>query len=163
MADERRAGPPSEAIKVTVRGMSHIFSQTLAVFVFLPFTACSLSNFVADESIDYNATVEKAVTNDVPVTNILRARDGAPLFFSAWLKYERRSRSIVRAGDSHLARRTGLQTGTVSIAHFKSAPSHETIVRVSILIPSIQSNSMRGYCSVSKRSLSILLRSSSIE
>jgi len=46
-----------------------------------PLAGCSLGNFIANESTDYNNTVE-AATNDMLVTNILRARDNAPLFFS---------------------------------------------------------------------------------
>ncbi len=42
---------------------------------------CSLAPFISKNSIDYNNTVEN-VTNNVLVTNILRARDGAPLYFS---------------------------------------------------------------------------------
>ena len=42
---------------------------------------CSLTSFVSSESIDYNKTVED-VTTSVLVTNILRARDSGPLFFS---------------------------------------------------------------------------------
>jgi hypothetical protein len=42
---------------------------------------CSLGPVIAENTIDYNNTVE-TVTNNVLVTNILRARDGAPLYFS---------------------------------------------------------------------------------
>lgn len=42
---------------------------------------CSLAPFISSNSIDYNNTVEN-VTNNVLVTNILRARDQAPLYFS---------------------------------------------------------------------------------
>ena len=42
---------------------------------------CSLAPVIAENSLDYNTTVE-TVTNSVLVTNILRARDGAPLYFS---------------------------------------------------------------------------------
>lgn len=43
--------------------------------------ACSLAPFVAENSIDYNKTVED-VTLSVLITNVLRAKDSAPLFFS---------------------------------------------------------------------------------
>jgi hypothetical protein len=42
---------------------------------------CSLGPVIAESTLDYNTTVE-TVTNGVLVTNILRARDGAPLYFS---------------------------------------------------------------------------------
>lgn len=42
--------------------------------------ACSLSPFVERNSLDYNGTIEE-VANKSLVTNILRARDGAPLYF----------------------------------------------------------------------------------
>jgi len=42
---------------------------------------CSLAPVIAENTLDYNTTVE-TVTNNVLVTNILRARDNAPLYFS---------------------------------------------------------------------------------
>jgi hypothetical protein len=42
--------------------------------------ACSLSPVVEKNSLDYNGTIEE-VSNKSLVTNILRARDGAPLYF----------------------------------------------------------------------------------
>ena len=42
---------------------------------------CSLAPVIAENTLDYNTTVE-TVTNNVLVTNILRARDYAPLYFS---------------------------------------------------------------------------------
>jgi hypothetical protein len=42
---------------------------------------CSLAPVIAEQSGDYNTTVE-TVTNNILITNILRARDGAPLYFS---------------------------------------------------------------------------------
>jgi hypothetical protein len=42
--------------------------------------ACSLSPVVEKNSVDYNETIEQ-VSNKSLVTNILRARDGAPLYF----------------------------------------------------------------------------------
>jgi len=42
---------------------------------------CSLAPIIAEQSLDYNAAVE-TLTNNVLVINILRARDGAPLYFS---------------------------------------------------------------------------------
>lgn len=42
---------------------------------------CSLGPVIAENTLDYNTTVE-TVTNNVLVTNILRARDQAPLYFS---------------------------------------------------------------------------------
>jgi hypothetical protein len=42
---------------------------------------CSLAPVIAENTLDYNTAVE-TVTNGVLVTNILRARDGAPLYFS---------------------------------------------------------------------------------
>ena len=47
----------------------------------LSLAGCSLTSLVSNESVDYNKTVED-VTTTVLVTNILRARDSAPLFFS---------------------------------------------------------------------------------
>lgn len=49
--------------------------------VLLLLAGCSLGPVIAENTIDYNTTVE-TVTNSVLVTNILRARDGAPLYFS---------------------------------------------------------------------------------
>jgi hypothetical protein len=43
--------------------------------------SCSLSPFISSGTVDYNHTVEYATTS-ILVTNILRASDGAPLFFS---------------------------------------------------------------------------------
>ncbi len=42
---------------------------------------CSLAPVIAESTLNYNTTVE-TVTNGVLVTNILRVRDGAPLYFS---------------------------------------------------------------------------------
>jgi hypothetical protein len=42
---------------------------------------CSLAPVIAENTLDYNTAVE-TVTNSVLVSNILRARDGAPLYFS---------------------------------------------------------------------------------
>ena len=42
---------------------------------------CSLAPVIAENTLDYNTAVE-TVTNGVLVSNILRARDGAPLYFS---------------------------------------------------------------------------------
>jgi hypothetical protein len=42
---------------------------------------CSLSPYVMQSSLDYNEMIEE-LTNSGLVTNILRARDGAPLYFS---------------------------------------------------------------------------------
>jgi hypothetical protein len=42
---------------------------------------CSLAPVIAESTLNYNTTVE-TVTNGVLVTNILRARDSAPLYFS---------------------------------------------------------------------------------
>ena len=42
---------------------------------------CSLAPVIAENTLDYNTTVE-TVTNNVLVTNVLRARDYAPLYFS---------------------------------------------------------------------------------
>jgi hypothetical protein len=53
----------------------------LSVLTAFFIAGCSLAPFIASNSIDYNTTVE-SVTNSVLVTNILRARDGAPLYFS---------------------------------------------------------------------------------
>src|SRR5580658_6561584 len=53
----------------------------LSVIGTLVLAGCSLAPFITKNSIDYNSTVEN-VTNSVLVTNILRARDGAPLYFS---------------------------------------------------------------------------------
>jgi hypothetical protein len=47
----------------------------------LVLAGCSLAPFITEQSIDYNSAVE-TVTNSVLVTNILRARDAAPLYFS---------------------------------------------------------------------------------
>jgi hypothetical protein len=44
-------------------------------------TGCSLASSISRQSMDYNTTVED-VTNDMLVTNVLRGRDQAPLFFS---------------------------------------------------------------------------------
>jgi hypothetical protein len=44
-------------------------------------TSCSLAPVIAEHSVDYNSTVE-AATNIILVTNVLRARDQAPLYFS---------------------------------------------------------------------------------
>lgn len=55
--------------------------RSLAALSLMSVAGCSLANFIADESIDYNSTVE-AATNDMLVTNILRGRDEAPVFFS---------------------------------------------------------------------------------
>ena len=49
--------------------------------VMLLLAGCSLAPVIAESTLDYNTTVE-TVTNGVLVTNILRARDGAPLYFS---------------------------------------------------------------------------------
>ena len=43
--------------------------------------SCSLAPIVAEHSVDYNRTVEET-SNVILVTNILRARDEAPLYFS---------------------------------------------------------------------------------
>ena len=59
------------------RGVS-IFPAAIGAFLL---TACSLAPIITENSVDYNETVEN-VTNSVLVTNILRARDGAPLYFS---------------------------------------------------------------------------------
>ena len=42
---------------------------------------CSLSGTITDHSVAYNATVE-AATDTLLVTNVLRARDRAPLHFT---------------------------------------------------------------------------------
>jgi hypothetical protein len=47
----------------------------------LALVGCSLSSSISTESEDYNHTVED-VTNNILVTNILRAHDGAGLYFS---------------------------------------------------------------------------------
>lgn len=49
--------------------------------ILLSLAACSLSGTMTDHSIAYNATVETA-TDTLLVTNILRARDRAPLHFT---------------------------------------------------------------------------------
>jgi hypothetical protein len=47
----------------------------------LVLAACSLSGTISDHSVAYNATVE-AATDTLLVTNVLRARDQAPLHFT---------------------------------------------------------------------------------
>lgn len=49
--------------------------------IMLLLAGCSLAPVIAESTLDYNTTVE-TVTNGVLVTNILRVRDGAPLYFS---------------------------------------------------------------------------------
>jgi hypothetical protein len=44
-------------------------------------SGCAYGSYISDSSNDYNVTVEDATVNDL-VANILRARDGAPLYFS---------------------------------------------------------------------------------
>jgi hypothetical protein len=56
------------------RGGSRIFPMLLLA-------GCSLAPVIAENTLDYNTAVE-TVTNGVLVSNILRARDGAPLYFS---------------------------------------------------------------------------------
>lgn len=51
------------------------------VMALLLLAGCSLAPVITEQSLDYNTTIE-TVTNSVLVTNILRARDGAPLYFS---------------------------------------------------------------------------------
>src|SRR3712207_779044 len=53
----------------------------VAPLAFLAVTACSLSGTIGRHGIAYNSSLE-ATTNTVLVTNILRARDRAPLHFS---------------------------------------------------------------------------------
>jgi hypothetical protein len=64
-------------------GLRELLLARLLLLVLLAASlgACSLSPFVIQGSIDSNNTVED-VTTTVLVTNILRARDQAPLFFS---------------------------------------------------------------------------------
>jgi len=67
------------------RRISHdscgVHRSGLPVIAMLLLAGCSLAPVIAEQSADYNSTVE-TVTNNVLVTNILRARDGAPLYFS---------------------------------------------------------------------------------
>ena len=51
------------------------------VIAVLLLAGCSLAPVIAENTLDYNTAVE-TVTNSVLVSNILRARDGAPLYFS---------------------------------------------------------------------------------
>ena len=51
------------------------------VIAMLLLAGCSLAPVIAENTLDYNTAVE-TVTNGVLVSNILRARDGAPLYFS---------------------------------------------------------------------------------
>jgi hypothetical protein len=64
-----RAGCVSGAMRSTSLAVSCVLS------------ACSLAPVISSSSIDYNNTVETATTS-ILVTNVLRAHDGAPLFFS---------------------------------------------------------------------------------
>ena len=56
------------------RGGSPIISMLLLA-------GCSLAPVIAENTLDYNTAVE-TVSNSVLVSNVLRARDGAPLYFS---------------------------------------------------------------------------------
>jgi hypothetical protein len=70
--------------RIVRRGGRNEYSSLLnglSVLAAFFIAGCSLAPFIASNSIDYNTTVE-SVTNSVLVTNILRARDGAPLYFS---------------------------------------------------------------------------------
>jgi hypothetical protein len=59
-----------------------LISRRIALILCLAsLVGCSLAPLVASESEDYNDTVE-AVTNSLLVTNILRARDEVPLYFT---------------------------------------------------------------------------------
>jgi hypothetical protein len=59
-----------------------LISRRIALTLCLaPLVGCSLAPLVAHESEDYNETVE-TVTNSLLVTNILRARDEVPLYFT---------------------------------------------------------------------------------
>jgi hypothetical protein len=51
------------------------------IIAMLLLAGCSLAPVIAENTLDYNTAVE-TVTNGVLVSNILRTRDGAPLYFS---------------------------------------------------------------------------------
>ena len=63
------------------RTMFPICRQIALPLCLAPLVGCSLAPFVANESEDYNQTVE-TVTNSLVVVNILRARDEVPLYFT---------------------------------------------------------------------------------
>jgi hypothetical protein len=60
------------------RGLCRGGSPVVAVLLL---AGCSLAPVIAENTLDYNTAVE-TVTNSVLVSNILRAHDGAPLYFS---------------------------------------------------------------------------------
>jgi hypothetical protein len=62
----------------TARGIGRAGSP---IITSLLVAGCSLAPVIAENTLDYNTAVE-TVTNGVLVTNILRARDYAPLYFS---------------------------------------------------------------------------------
>jgi hypothetical protein len=55
--------------------------RLVALLACLSLGACSFASAITRSSIDYNETVED-VTNNMLVVNILRARDGVPLYFT---------------------------------------------------------------------------------
>jgi hypothetical protein len=62
----------------TARGIGRAGSPIITLLLV---AGCSLAPVIAENTLDYNTAVE-TVTNGVLVTNILRARDYAPLYFS---------------------------------------------------------------------------------
>jgi hypothetical protein len=80
--------------------------------VMLLLAGCSLAPVIAESTLNYNTTVE-TVTNGVLVTNILRARDSAPLYFSD-LSHPRRGASQF-AGANHDALRANVSRGRGSL------------------------------------------------
>src|ERR1700722_16805829 len=61
----------------TARGIGRAGSPIITLLLV---AGCSLAPVIAENTLDYNTAVE-TVTNGVLVTNILRARDYAPLYF----------------------------------------------------------------------------------
>src|ERR1700683_1456548 len=62
-------------------GFARVLGRFLAVVLAFAVLGCSLGGVIDDHSHDYDAALDLAANEDV-VTNILRARDRAPLHFS---------------------------------------------------------------------------------
>ncbi len=60
--------------------MHKIIRSLIAAGCSIPIFGCSLASAVSGDTKDYEEVVEN-VTDTMLVTNILRARDDAPLFF----------------------------------------------------------------------------------